>query len=151
MDEVCNILDIHRPRSNLAKYKFLHKRLYIPRLLRKEICALHNKRFSKQAVFTTFSLFLIVSDVWYISNKYWLPNKSVKSPYIPLLFRKKSNHKHALFNTFLLVLTVGELCNNSNKCQLLNKSENKLFFLHNRPNIHFLSQNFFATLRRRSF
>ena len=55
------------------------------------------------------------------------------------------------FSTFLLVLTVGKLFNNSNKYQLFNKSGNNFFFLHNRPNIGFLFQKMFDTLRCRSF
>ena len=53
------------------------------------------KRFSKDSLFTTFSLFLKVSEVCNISNKCWLPNKSAnkiflhKTPYIPPSFQKK--------------------------------------------------------------
>ena len=102
MDEVCNILHKCRPRCNFGKYKVLHKKLYIPRSFWKEICALYSKHFLKHPLFTTFSLLSIVSDVWYISKKYWLPNKSVKkmflykSPYIALLFHSDF-YKHLLF------------------------------------------------------
>ena len=55
---------------------FLHKRLYIPTSFLKIICALHRQCFLKHPFFSTFSVFITVSEVCTISNKYWLPNKS---------------------------------------------------------------------------
>ena len=49
VDEVCNNSDKNQPRSNLTKYTFLHKTLYIPPSFRKEISALHRKRFIEKS------------------------------------------------------------------------------------------------------
>ena len=48
---------------------FLHKGLYI-NIFSKNIGSLHRKRFSKHPLCTIFSLFLAMSEVCNISNKY---------------------------------------------------------------------------------
>ena len=47
---------------------------FYPSFISKKNGPLHRKRFPKHLLFTTFSLFLTVSEVCNISNKYWLPN-----------------------------------------------------------------------------
>ena len=49
---------------------FLHKTLYIPPSFRKKIDTLHLKSFLKHSLFTTISLFSVVSEICNISNKY---------------------------------------------------------------------------------
>ena len=86
--------------------------------------------FSKDPIFTTFSVFLKVSEVCNISSKYWLPNKLAnktflyKTPYAPPFFQikmcalhRRIFQKHLLFTTFLVFLTVDEVCYISNKYQ----------------------------------
>ena len=58
---------------------FLHKRRYISLSFRKRIGVFRCKNFSKHPFFTTFSLFLIISN---ISNKYWLPNRPTKEVFL---------------------------------------------------------------------
>ena len=63
----------------------LHKKLFIiPSLKKKKkkIGALHPKTFSKHTLFTTFSLFLTVNEVYNISNKYCPPNKLPKKIFL---------------------------------------------------------------------
>ena len=52
---------------------FLHKALHIPPLFRKKIGALHPKPYSKHPIFTTFSVFLKLSEfvicVIYVINQ----------------------------------------------------------------------------------
>ena len=56
---------------------FLHKTLYIPPSFRKKNWHSLSQFFLKQPRFTTFSLFLKVSEVLcQTSSKCWLPNKS---------------------------------------------------------------------------
>ena len=76
----------------------------------KKIGAMHHKRFSKHPLFTKFSLFLIVSDVCNISNKYRLPHKLAKKCfYARGLTYSISFQKHKLFTRILLVFTVDEV------------------------------------------
>ena len=73
---------------------FTQEALY-PSSISKKNGALHHKCFLKHPLFTTFSLFLKVSEVCNVSSKCWLPNKSAnkiflhKKPYTPPLFQKK--------------------------------------------------------------
>ena len=97
VDEVCYISNKNQPFSNnLAKRQYFYTREFISLLhFEKKIGALHRKSFSKHPLFTTFSLFLKMSDVCNISSKCRLPNKSAKklflhkTPYTPCLFQTK--------------------------------------------------------------
>ena len=96
VDEVCYISNKHQTLNNLAIYQYFYKRDFISlRHFEKKIGALHRKSFSKHPLFTTFSLFLKMSDVCNISSKCWLHNKSAKklflhkTPYTPSLFQTK--------------------------------------------------------------
>ena len=86
---------------------FLHKWLYIPLLLWEKIGTVHRKRFTEHPLFTTFSLFLKVSDICNISSKCWLLNKSAnkiflhKTPYNPLLIQKKLSSKLLKLRNYL--------------------------------------------------
>ena len=84
--------------------------------------ALHGKGLSKYALFITFSLFLAISGMCNISNKYWLPNKPAKQNFwhkstsTPLLHFKTNSalncrifQKHPIFTTFLQVAIVDEV------------------------------------------
>ena len=62
MDEVCYSSNKYQPPNNLAKHQYF----YPP--FRKKIGTLHHKSFSKHPLFTTFSLFLKVSEVCTISS-----------------------------------------------------------------------------------
>ena len=107
---------------------FTQETLYLS-FISKKNGIFHRKVFSKHPLFTTFSLFLTVSEVCNISNKYWLHSKSTKNCFYtntlhPPSFQKRiydihprSFHKHQMFTTFLLVFTVDEMCNISNKYQ----------------------------------
>ena len=87
--------------------------------------------------------------MWYISNKYWLPNKSAKKScytwhFTPLFniekiyaLDRRSFQKHPLFTTFLLVFTVGEVSNISRKYWPPKKLSKILIFSHKRPSLHF--------------
>ena len=68
--EVCNITNKNQSPSNLAKYQYFYTRDFIyPSFISEKIGALHRRGFSKHPLFTTFSLFLKVSEVCNISNK----------------------------------------------------------------------------------
>ena len=111
---------------------FTQETLY-PSFVSKKIGALHCKSFSKHPLFTLFSLFLTVSEVCNISNKYWLPNKSATKIFLRDYFTKHftlllhSNkkvvlsiarfQKDRLFTTFLPNVREDEVCNISNKCR----------------------------------
>ena len=70
VDEVCYISNKHQTLNNLAIYQYFYTRDFISlRHFEKKIGALHRKRFSKHPLFTTFSLFLKMSDVCNISSK----------------------------------------------------------------------------------
>ena len=88
--------------SDLAKYQYFHARTLLSFLPFEEKLALFiAKRFLKYLLFTTYSLFMRVSEVCNTSNKCWLPNKSTikiflhKTPHNPPLFpylkKKKEN------------------------------------------------------------
>ena len=108
--------------NNLAKYQYFYTRHFISLRHFEKNGALHCKLFSKHPLFTTFSLFLKVSEVCNISSKCWLPNKSAnkiflqKTPYTPSFFYKNllSPSQNLLetftFTTFLLVLAADEVC-----------------------------------------
>ena len=95
----------------------------MPPSFRKTVGALWHKGLSRYPLSTTFSLLLVAGEVWYISNKYWVPNKSAKKYFYTihlthLLHLTKKEHslwqkfqKHPLFTSF----QVGEECNISNK------------------------------------
>ena len=79
--------------SDLAKYQYFHARTLLSFLPFEEKLALFiAKRFLKYLLFTTYSLFMRVSEVCNTSNKCWLPNKSTikiflhKTPHNPPLF-----------------------------------------------------------------
>ena len=105
---------------------FLHKRLYTPLWFRKRIETLYRKGLPKHAPFITFSLFLIVSEVFNISNKYWL-----KRGLTSLLYFEKNStphfSKHSLFTRLSLFLIVTEMWYISNKHWLLNKKIKNIF------------------------
>ena len=84
--------------------------------------------FFKTSLFTPFSLFLTVSEVCYISNKYWLLNKSTTKIFLhntpstapssqqkSCALDRRRVQKDRLFTTFLPNLTEDEVCNFSNK------------------------------------
>ena len=75
--EICNVSNKYWYPSKILI--FLHTKLDIYLSLTKPIGALHRKCFTKNPLFITLSLFLIVTKVWYISNNYWIPKKSVKN------------------------------------------------------------------------
>ena len=66
-----------------------------PSFILKKNGALHCKRCSKHPLFTTFSLFSKMNEVYNTSSKCWLPNKSASkiflhnTPYTPPSFKKK--------------------------------------------------------------
>ena len=66
---------------------FTQDTLY-PSFISKKIGTLHREHFSKHPHFTLFSLFLTVSEVCNISNKYWLPNKSATKTFLRNGFAK---------------------------------------------------------------
>ena len=130
MDEVCYISNKYQPPYNLAKRQYFYTRDFIsyPHFGKND--ALDRKRFSKHPLFTAFSLFLKVSEVCNISNKCWLPYKSLTKLFLykasetaPSFPEKNcalhgtSFQKHPLFTPFLLVFTVDEVCYISNKHQ----------------------------------
>ena len=61
-------------------------------LYRKKIGGLHREHFSKHPYFTPFSLFLTVSEVCNISNKYWLPNKSATKIFVYTIVLQNTLH-----------------------------------------------------------
>ena len=67
---------------------------------KKKISALYRKRFSKHPLFTTFSIFLKVSEVCNISSKCWLPNKGLGKPV------KYSVKHQCLTNVWLVFLSL---------------------------------------------
>ena len=95
---------------------FLHERLYISTSSRKKLCALHCKSFSKQPLFTSFSLILKVREVCNISSKCWLPNKSADK-----IFSHKTSYTSPLFQ-------INILCYISYKCQLPNNLAKHQYF-----------------------
>ena len=67
----CTIFQINTDLLVVTKTLIiLHKRLYIPPLFREKPGVLYRKRFLKHPLFTTFSLFLKVSEVCNTSNKH---------------------------------------------------------------------------------
>ena len=106
---------------------FTQDTLYLS-FISKKIGAFHCKRFPKHIPFTTFSLFLKVSEVCNTSSKCGLPNNSANKvllhtkPYTSPLFKRKNLHsplqnllETSTFSTCRLVFTVDEVCNISNK------------------------------------
>ena len=128
MHDVCNISNKYRPPSKLPKYQYFYTRDFIPLLhFPKELVTLHRTCFSKHPFFTIFSLFLSVSEVCNISNKYCLHNKSAQKVFLhknltPFLHFRKNCAPHCRifkkyppFTTILLVFRIDEVCNISNK------------------------------------
>ena len=72
---VCYISYKYQLPNNLGKYQYFYKRDFVSLLHFEKIGALHRQSFSKHPLFTSFSLFLKVSEVCNISSKCWLPNK----------------------------------------------------------------------------
>ena len=94
MDEVFNISEKYQPPSNIPNQWYLYTRHFVSLFhFKKKIDAVYRKWFSKHSCFTTFSLFLTVSEACNISNNYWLANKSAKKllhgKATPLLHFKK--------------------------------------------------------------
>ena len=65
---MCYISYKYQPPNKWTKYQCFFKK----NSFRKKIGALHREHFSKNPLFPPFSLFLTVSEVFNISNKYWL-------------------------------------------------------------------------------
>ena len=123
--------------SNLVRDQYFYTKNFTALLHFQKGLALYYKCFLKNPLLTTFSLHLIVSEVWNISNKYWLPDKSGKKRFLhkppytnPSPFQKKKKKKlgskshkflkRSTFITCLLVFTVNEMCNFSNRYQPIN-------------------------------
>ena len=69
--EVCNITNKNRSPGNLAKYQYFYKIDLISFLHFGKNWRSPSQKVSKHPLFTTFSLFLKVSEVCNISNKCW--------------------------------------------------------------------------------
>ena len=99
-----------------------------------------SQTFFETSTFYQFSLSLTLSEVCYISSKYWLPNKSAdkiflhKTLYSPVLFKKKLRCpsqnllETSTLYTFLLVFTVEEVCYIWNKYQPPNNLSKYQYF-----------------------
>ena len=113
VDELCYISNKYQPLNNLAKHQYFHTRDLYLSFISKKIGTLHRKSFSKHPLFTTFLLFLKVSEVCNISSKCWLPNKSAnkafshKTPYTRPLFQIKICvlHRRIETSTFYNIFT----------------------------------------------
>ena len=123
VDEVCYISNKYQPPYNLEKRQYFHTIDFISLFYSEKKLALSIPNVLRTSTFTTFSLFLEVSDICNISSKCRLLNKSAnktflhKAPYtFPLLQIKicalhcKTSEKHPFFTTFLLVFTMDEVC-----------------------------------------
>ena len=71
----------------------------------KKVGTLYHKSFWKHPLFITFSLFSTVSEVYNISNKYWLPNKSSRKHF-------NTRHYTRLLHLKKVVLSIREVCRN---------------------------------------
>ena len=76
MSEVCNISIKYSHSNKSAKKAFLHKIPYNPFQFKKRL-RFPSHKFS-ETFLTTFSLFLVLIEMRYISNKYWILNISAK-------------------------------------------------------------------------
>ena len=107
----------------------------------KAIGGLYHRGSQKYLRFTIYLLVLTVSELYNISDKNQLPNKSRKyllfytRPYIPPLFSRKigplyrrGSRKHLFFTTFSLVLRMGRKFNITNKYQFPNQSAKNVIF-----------------------
>ena len=86
MDEVCYVSNKYQPPNNLAKYQYFYIRDLIPFLHFKKKLALPIANVLKHPLFTTFSLFLKMSEVCNISSKCGMPNKSVTNMFLHKTF-----------------------------------------------------------------
>ena len=85
VDKVCNISNKYQSPSNLPTHNtliLLSKRLYNLLSFEKNVGTLHWKHLPKHPLFTIFSLFLTLSEVCNVSNKYWLPYKSANKIFL---------------------------------------------------------------------
>ena len=99
--------DIFQINTNFQIYQqkiFLRKLPYIPPSLRKKFLLsiaeiLHRKRFSRHPLFTIFPLFLTVSEVCSISNKYLISYKWAKKCFYKETLRPSYISKKSLCST----------------------------------------------------
>ena len=75
---------------------FLHKSFISLLYFEKEIGGLHCKHIWKHPLFTIFSLFLTVAEIFKISSKYSLPHKSVKN-----IFTQDSSYSSFTSRTYV--------------------------------------------------
>ena len=86
MDEVCYISNKYLIPNNLAKHQYFYVRDLKPFLHLRKKLALPIVNVLKHPLFTTFSLFLKMSEVCNISSKCWMPNKSVTNMFLHKTF-----------------------------------------------------------------
>ena len=99
VNEVCYISNKYHPPNNLTKHQYFYRRDLIPLFhFEKKIGAVHRVHFSKHLLLTPFSLFLTMSELCNISNKYRLPNKSYKQN----IFTQRFDTLHS---SFILLIT----------------------------------------------
>ena len=128
---MCYISTKYQPPNNWTKCQYFYtKDLLFLLHFENKLALSVAKIFQNLHFLFPFSLFLTVSEVCNISNKYWLPNKSAtkmflhETPYTVPSFQQKylgldrrRFQKDRLFTIFLPNLTEGEVCNISNKDQ----------------------------------
>ena len=116
---------------------------------------------SKHPLFSTFALFLKVSEVCNISNKCWLPNKLARNYFYtkhhtPLFYLKQNfalsiteSLKHPLFTTFLLVLTLYEIFYISYKYQSPNNlAKHQYFYTRDFISLHHFKKNWCSPMQK---
>ena len=91
MDEVCYISNKYLIPNNLAKHQYFYVRDLKPFLHLRKKLALPIANVLKHPLFTTFSLFLKMSEVCNISSKCWMPNKSVTNMFLHKTFETNSS------------------------------------------------------------
>ena len=87
VNKVCYIWNKYQLPGNLVKHQYFYTRNFVSLLHFKKNWRSPSQTFLQHLLFTTFSLILTVSEVFNISNKYWLPNKSSNK----LFLHKKPN------------------------------------------------------------
>ena len=102
-------VEYFKQNDNIITLETLH-----PSLIQVKTGAFYRKSYQKHPLFTTFSLFSTVLEMWNFSNKYWLPDKSVKKSFYArgltlLLISQKIALSMEVSRTIhsLLVFTVG--------------------------------------------